>query len=106
MPEPLRSTTFASFPRPASLLTHSHLTQCINEMVSEGQLPYKIVNLLWSKLIVNNNLTICGGVDFQNPLDKHIVGGELEARDDTILYVGLLNVCQSRGAFGHEVTNT
>ena len=40
---------------------HSHLTQCIHHSILECQLPHKIVNLLCSKLIVNNKLTILWG---------------------------------------------
>ena len=36
----------------------SHLTQCFSSMVLKSQLPHKIVNLLHSKLIENNKLTI------------------------------------------------
>ena len=35
-----------------------YLTQCINKMVLESQLPHKIVNLFFGKLIGNNKLTI------------------------------------------------
>ena len=38
--------------------SQSHLTQCISQMVSESQLPYKIVNLLVTITNLNNKLTI------------------------------------------------
>ena len=40
----------------------SHLTECINQMVSESQLPHKIVNLLFTSTNLNNNLMILWGI--------------------------------------------
>ena len=38
-----------------------HQTQCIKSMVLESQISHIIVNLLSSKLMVNNELTILSG---------------------------------------------
>ena len=54
-----------------------HLPQCINQMVSASQLPRKIVNLLYGKLIVNNKLTIFWVVDFPKLFHQYIVWDEI-----------------------------
>ena len=38
-----------------------HLTECINQMVLQGQLPHKIVNLLITVTKQNHKLTILWG---------------------------------------------
>ena len=53
------------------------MKECINEMVSEGQLPHKIFNLLYSKLIIDNKSTMLGGGgDFLKPFNLYILSDE------------------------------
>ena len=49
----------------------SCLTQCIDEMVSESQLPHEIVNLLFATSN-SNKRRILGGVDFLEPFNQYI----------------------------------
>ena len=52
-----------------STMYQSYLTRSINQMVLENQLPHKTVNLVFKLVIVQNKLTIWGGVDFLKPFN-------------------------------------
>ena len=43
------------------LVLHSHLTECMNQIVSESQLPHKIVNLLFTNSTSKQQLNDFGG---------------------------------------------
>ena len=46
-----------------------YLTECINEIILQGQHPHKIVNFLFTFTYQNNKLTIVRGVDFLKPFN-------------------------------------
>ena len=45
----------------ASVGVHTYLTDCMNQRVSESQLPHKLVNLLFTIAYQDNTLTILWG---------------------------------------------
>ena len=50
-----------------------YLTRWISLLVSESQLPHKIVNLICDWVIVNNELTILKGFDFLDLINKYVL---------------------------------
>ena len=52
---------------------HCYLTECVNQMAWESQLPQKNVNLFFQLVIVNNKLTILWGSWLLKPWNLYIV---------------------------------
>ena len=68
-------------------MAKSHMRRCIGSLILESQLPHKIVNLLYSKPIVNNKLMILWRIYFLKPLNQYIVSDIIEGGP----------ACQGRG---------
>ena len=48
--------------RKKAMQLHVYLTQCVDQMVLESQLPHKIVSILFKLATVNKRLTILWGI--------------------------------------------
>jgi len=65
---PIRGTTHIPTEVP-----RLYLTECIHSLVSESQPPHKMVNVLFTFTNGKTELTVCGGINFLQPIDKSIV---------------------------------